>query len=210
MNAIYQKIKQKFLPKVLTLKFRLMLLITVVLLIVVGGPLYFLVYQLDKNYQEFSVDMIETTSQAVYQSVYEGFMQNDWESIQRNLELLSLEPNIEHLRIYRPSGEILYSSNPNEVNKNIFKLGDPVFQNPSDTAEQEAFKRVGNAYSHQHLIYVQKECLPCHANQGSIIGIMDVKVELSQSEYIYSSIKQLTIISAILIVVFLWIILNLL
>jgi signal transduction histidine kinase len=201
--------KQRLFAKFSTLKFRMMLLITLVLLIVVGGPLYFLVYQLDKNYHEFSINMIETTSQAVYQSVFEGFLQNDRESIQRNLELLTVEPNIQSLRIFRPDGKIIYSSNPVEVNKSIYELTDDILINPrTGSGEQETFVKEGNLYSHHHPIYLQKECLPCHADRESPIAIMDVHVGLSQSEYIYSSSKRLTIISAILIVVILWIILN--
>jgi signal transduction histidine kinase len=205
----FLQIKQRLLAKFSTLKFRLMLLITLVLLIVVGGPLYFLVYQLDKNYHEFSINMIETTSQAVYQSVFEGFLQNDRESIQRNLELLSVEPNIQSVRIFKPGGKILFSSDPSEVNKSLYELSNNVIILPrAGTGEQETFVKEGNVYSHHHPIYIQKECLPCHANQEPLIAIMDVHVGLSQSEYIYSSSKRLTIISAILIVVILWIILN--
>ena len=195
--------------RIFTLKFRLMLLITVVLLIVVGGPLYFLVYQLDRNYREFSVNMIETTSQAAYQTLFDGFLQNDREAIQRNLELMSLEPTIRLIRIFRPSGQIVYSSRREEIEKNMRELSGDVFSKSRlSSHQQESFVKEGDTYSHYHPIYVQKECVPCHTNRDSIIAIMDVQVGLSQSEHIYLSSKRLTIISAILIVAILWIILN--
>lgn len=208
MNGFWQKILHRLPSGILTLKFRLMALITVVLLVVVGGPLFLLVYQLDKNYREFSINMIETTSQAVYQSIFEGFLQNDRETIQRNLELLALEPNIQLIRIFKPSGEILYSTRREELHQNMSSLKEEVYIQPFANGEQETFVKRGFTYSHHHPIYVQKECLPCHQGREGIIAVMDVHVGLSQSEQVYLSSKRLTILSAILIVLILWFILN--
>jgi two-component system NtrC family sensor kinase len=195
-------------PKFRTLKFRLMMLITITLLLVVGVPLAFLINQLDENYRVFSTNMIETTSQLVYQSIYEGMMVNNPELIQRGLETMSKEPNIKLLRIYTPAGEILFSSRKAEINSNIFNQHDEVFLAPNSRKAQETFIRVDNTYGHLHPIYVQEECLPCHQNKGSVIAVMDVQVGLTQQENLYASAKQLTIFSALVIVVILWIILN--
>lgn len=206
MNFELNKIFSNFSKALFTLKFRLMALITLVLLLVVGGPLLFLIDQLDKSYQEFSINLIETTSQVVYQSIYDGMIANDNDAIQKNINLISLEPGIKLVRIIRPTGEILFSSNHNEVNKNIFAKKDSMLEQ-FDTP-QETFKKVGNIYSHLHPIYIQEECLPCHQNKGSVIALMNVQVGFTQSEQIYSSTKQLTIFSAVIIVVILWILLN--
>lgn len=191
-----------------TLKFRLMLLISITLLLVVGVPLGFLIHQLDENYRTFSTNMMETTSQLVYQSIYEGMMRNNAEMIQRGLETMSKEPNVQLLRIYRPSGEILFSSRKAEINSNIFDHSDEIFLDPNSRKSQETFVRMDNVYAHLHPIYVQEECLACHQNKGSLIAVMDVQVGLTQQENLYASAKQLTIIGAIVIVIILWIILN--
>ena len=102
-----------------SLKFRLMLLISLILIIVVGLPVWFFVYQLDRNYEEFTVNMIETTSQVVYQFIYDGMMKNDSAAIQKNIELLALDPNINLVRLYRPDGTILHSSQQQEIRTNI-------------------------------------------------------------------------------------------
>ena len=210
MRAVFQTILAKLSPRFFTLKFRLKVLITFILIAVVGGPLFFLVYQLEKNRQEFTINMIETTTHAVYQSVFEEMLRNDDEGIQRNLELLTLRPNIELLRIYKPSGEVIHSTRPAEIGKNIFGLKDRVYFQRLPSGEQEAFVKVGNIYSHHHPIYVQKECQPCHTDLGAKIAFLDVQVGLSDAEQVYASVKQLTVISAVLIVAILWLVLNLL
>jgi C4-dicarboxylate-specific signal transduction histidine kinase len=185
-----------------------MLLISLILLAVIVGPLYFLIKQLDKNYDEYSINMVEITSNLVYQSVYDGMLLNDEEMIQRNLELFSLEPSVSNLRIFNRSGKILYSSKKSEIDKNILDFNRNIKPGYLNGEEQETFYKSKQTYYHLHPIYVQQECTPCHTNQGELIAVMDVQLGLSQSEKFYSSAKNLTIVSAIFIVILLWIILN--
>jgi signal transduction histidine kinase len=184
-----------------------MALITSALIIVVGIPVGHFVMFMDRSYREFSTNMIETTTQIVYQYIYDGMMKNDSLTIQKNLELLAMEPNIELIRIYRPKGKILYSSKLEELRENIFDLEDEVYIE-SSTEALETFIKVGNMYSHHHPIFVQKECTPCHVNQGEVIGIMDVHAGFTDSEYLFASAKKITIFGAIAIIIILWLITN--
>lgn len=193
-----------------SLKFRLMALITLILLIVVGFPLGFFVYQLDKNYNEFSINMIETTSQVVYQFIYDAMMKNDSTAIQKNIKILALDPSIKLVRLLRPSGKILYSSQTEEVNRNISEFSNGFVSSINDKRVIESFQKIDNIYSHHHPVYVQKECTPCHNNQGSLIAILDVQAGFTSSEHIYSTSKNLAIFGGLFIIVILWILLNLL
>lgn len=199
----------KHIPsKFLTLKFRLMALITISLLIVVGGPLFFLVHQLDKNYDEYTRNLIETTSNLAYQSIYTGMLTNDKKSIQTYLEVLSLEPSIRSLRIVDTLGTIDYSTNKKEVGKTIAEFEHPLQFSPIIQEEQELFYKGKDSYYHLHPIYIEKECLKCHQNTNKAIAFMDVEIWMLQSTELYSSIRELTIFSMILIVIILWIVLN--
>lgn len=207
MSSFFQQLVNNLSKRVQTLKFRLMALITIVLLIVVGTPLLFLIRQLDNNYREFTVNLVETTSQVVYQSIFHGMLENNNDAIQNSIDIISMEPNIRLVRIIRPTGEILFSSEKSEISQNIQAQADRDIYDLS-LASQETFRKIGAIYSHLHPIYVQEECTPCHKNQGSVIAVMNVQMGLMQSEQIYASAKQLTIFSAVVIVVILWIILN--
>ncbi len=200
---------RRFIPKIFfTLKFRLMLLITLALLIVVGAPLIYLSTQFDRSFENFSVEMIETASNAVYQSIFDGFMENDPEHIQENLQILATDPGIELIRIYALNGKIIFSSRPEEINHNIFeiRLADSVRIIP--TPDQGLFIKYGDHYSHQHPIYVHQECAPCHTNVGEIIGTIDVQIELAATRYLMERSKKLTIASAVVIIFLLWVVLN--
>lgn len=204
-----QKFINRYLPGVYTLKFRIGIFATISLLLIVGGPLWFLVKQLDRNYEEFSSNMIETTTNAVYQSIFDDLVINNPSGIQKIIENYALQPNIERLRIYRPDGEILFSSHRDEIRKNIFNIKDHSTEGEQLFAQKsEAFVKYGNIYAHQHPLYIQKECLPCHTNQGKTIAFMDVQVGLSDSEFLYASTKHWLIASAIFMVLLLWLVFN--
>lgn len=193
-----------------TLKFRLMVLITVVLIVVVGIPVGFFVYQLDRSYTDFSVNMIETTSQMVYQFLYDGMMKNDTLMIQKNLNLMGMEPNIQLIRIYAPNGRILYSTRPQELRKNISQISpDFAFINEPGK-EMEAFIQKGDIFSHHHPIYFQPECGACHTNVGKLAAVLDIHTGFTQSHFLYATSKRLVIFGGILIILILWILLNLL
>lgn len=196
------------IPKFRSLKFRLMFLISIALLLVVGIPVFFFVQQLDENYQEFSTNMIETTSQVVYQFIYDGMIKNDSTIIQKNVELLALDPSISLVRLYRPDGHIIYSSNRSEIEQNVKKL-DRFYFSVEETGEKELFFRHDEGYSHHHLVRVEQECTPCHTNPGKLIAILDVHARFTSSEQIYSTSKNLAIFGGLVIVVILWIFLNL-
>ncbi|UCF64316.1 MAG: HAMP domain-containing protein, partial [bacterium] len=193
-----------------SLKFRLMVLISLMLLIVVGLPVGFFVYQLDKNYEEFSINLIEMASQVVYQFVYDGMMNNDSLEIQQNLQLLSKDPSIELVRIYRPNGLVLYSSKEEEIRKDIRNLVNNTLFFSRGSGEVETFVKLDNLYSHHHPIYVSEECASCHTNPGSLIAILEVHAGFTSSEQIYDTSKNLAIFGGLIIIVILWLLLNLL
>ena len=186
--------------KTQSLKFRIKFYLMILLLLVVIFPLALLIYQLDKNHDEFSTNLVETTTHAVYQSIFDALMNNNPEQIQQALENYRYKTNIEGLRIYRPNGDIIFSSNPSEVGNNFLKMdtaAEHIHSLPGGA--RESFVRSGNTLSHQHPVYIQKECAPCHTNFGEMIAIMDVQVGLAESETMYSSTRRLLVASAGLI-----------
>lgn len=202
--------RHRFSPPAFTLKLRLKIVVTIVLLLVVGGPLFYLLHVLDRSHEEFSANMIETTTNAVYQSIFDALLVNDTTGIQQNIEQIALQPTIKLLRIYRPDGEILYSNLPGEIRSDIHEIEHNPVPEPEPGQSMEMFSREEEHWAHQHPIYIQKECLGCHQPQETPIAMMDVHVALAESEYLYATVKRLTIISAVLIIGILWAVLNLL
>ena len=191
-----------------SLKFRLMGIITVLLLIVVGLPLALFVDRLDKNYGEFSTTMLDVTTMFAYQQIYAGLMENDSLQIQQNLDLLARDPRIHLMRIHQPEGRILYSTNPGEINRNINQLNED--EHTRRIHRADTYAQTGNTYSYQYPIYVVSACTNCHEQEGATIGYMDVSANFMGSTQLYSYAKSLSVTGGILIIVVLWLAINLL
>lgn len=192
-----------------TLKFRLMALITTLLLVVVGLPVALFVHHLDRNYNTFSTTMLDITTLFVYQHIYDGLMANDSLVIQQNLELLAGDPRIRRVRIHEPQGRIRYSSAPDEINRFVTELADGgtlVAGAPSAIT----YVREGNTYASRHPIYVEDACTACHEQPGATVGYVDVVASFTDSAQIYSYAKHLSVSGGILIILVLWLAINLL
>ncbi|MCB0281391.1 MAG: HAMP domain-containing histidine kinase [Calditrichae bacterium] len=192
-----------------SLKSRLQILITIMLVAVIGGPLHFLVNQLDKIQREFVSNMMETTSQAVYQTAVQSFMDNDTVALQRTFEIFGHYPDIDRIRIYSTDGKIRYSSNSEEVKTNDNgDIENPFHKVGENNQVIESFALSQNRFVHNHLILSQKECVSCHSNNSELLGVMQISMEVSESAQSYYIIKKWLIISAIFMVIILWLILN--
>ena len=180
----------------------MMATISIVFILIMGSSVVLYIHKLDKSYEEFSKSTIETTTHIVSQFIFDGMMQNDKEVIQRHLELLGMEPAIKLVRIFKASGEILFSSKVEELNQNINNFSEPEVQQN----EMTRFGKIGNYYSHLEPIYIQEKCTKCHIDQmGEVIAFMNVQAGFTESEQIYSSAKYYAIWGAAIVIIILWI-----
>ncbi len=199
--------KKQMISRISSIKFRVQLFVTLLLLVVVVLPLGYLVYTMDKNYREVSTNLVETTTHAVYQSIFDELMNHQPEQIQRVIESYRDKPNIEVLRIFRPNGDILFSTNRAEVGQSLKDIDRT--SNSANKVFSEEFDQYEDLLRHYHPIYIQKECTPCHANLGQMVALIGVDVNMAESQKLFLTIRKMIIISAILIFVILWIGINL-
>jgi signal transduction histidine kinase len=135
-------------------------------------------------------------------------MISDPSTINDRLTELELETPIQHVRIYRPDGTIVFSSTEIERGLNVFSMtGETsIF---GDEATINSFTKNGDVYSHHHPLYVRDDCASCHENRGELIGILDVHARTPQSEQIYTYAKNLSVTGGVLIIVILILVTNL-
>ncbi len=187
-----------------SLKTRIQILISVLLVVLVGMPLFYLVHELDKVQEQASINLVEHTSQSVYRSLVEAFMSNSPAEVQTQVMKMGRNPDVDGIRIFRTNGDIVYSTNVNEKNKNLLEI-----ENDIDGLELiEAFKKVDGVLIHDHLILAQKECKSCHISDEELLAIMQVKVHLPEAAQIIPTIKNWLIFGTLFIVFLLWMSLN--
>lgn len=186
----------------LSLKARIQILITVLLISVVGAPLYYLVLQMDRIQNELITNMMETTSQTFYQVAVESFMANDSTGMKRTFEVFSQYPGIDRVRIYNPAGEIRYSSNPAEITQ----LEQTMLVEDKNFLESYTYD--ANTVTHNHLILAQQECYSCHQKDQELLGVMQLTMRVDDSGEIYADVKTWLVLSGVFIVALLWLLLN--
>ncbi|RMI03662.1 MAG: HAMP domain-containing protein [Calditrichaeota bacterium] len=195
------------LSRLQSLRFRLMALITILLLLVVGTPVYILVHIVDENFRTSYENALETTTQAIYQALFNDLMRHDTVAIRETLEEFALRPEIYLVQLYRPSGEVLFSPPPKRSRSPVVETV-ALRRAPPVSSGEELFVRLGDRYVHHHPIFLQQECLSCHRPQSHPIAFMDVQLLLGPSARFYGFIKKFSVFSALFTVGMLWILLN--
>ncbi len=192
-----------------SLKFRLMALISVVLVLVVGLPVALFVLRIERDYDESVTTMMETTTVFVYESLIPHLIKSEKEGLQPSIEVLGRDPRIDRLRVLNRSGDIVSSSRPTEVGLNVFQMADSAFFR-RDRGALEAFSKVGNVHVHHHPLYVEDRCQSCHGTNRDPIGTLDVYASFMDREATTHFVKYFSIAGGLLIIMILWTTTNLL
>src|SRR5690606_25330140 len=136
----------------------------------------------------------EVTTGFVYRHLADALVADDSVGVQRSLEQLAGDPRIRLLRIYDPSGTIVYSSRPQEVRQNVYRMPDYERAHYAGADHDvPSFTKVGNTYSHRHPLLAEPACAGCHGPVGTPVGTLDVVASFTDSEQLYTYAKQLSV-----------------
>ena len=147
----------------------------------------------------FLGDIIEST---IDNDMKEGNTQN----VQMILENIGKNKEILNLRIFSPDGTILKSTNTAELGT---KSQDYLNSALSISSQKPAIidKTTINYFKN---IQNREECYRCHSSKQMVIGIIQIKLDISRSFLAILSVKRLFIFSSILVVLLVSIILSIL
>ncbi|MBI5849151.1 MAG: HD domain-containing protein [Nitrospirae bacterium] len=128
------------------------------------------------------------------------------QEVQKILENIGKNKEIVHVRILSPAGTILKSTNMSEIgakSPDYMKIATheihqkPVVQNNSTISY---FRNIAN----------RQECFACHDSREMIIGVIQVKLDVSRNFSTMLSIKRMLVFSNIIIVIVISVVLSLL
>ena len=167
---MFKTIKSKFI----FFSIFLILLTTVI-------PMYFLVKQARKNFEDRSIVMLSTTLDIVRYSLKYAMMTGHPEDLQNVINAISLKKGIHHIRIYDKNGIIRYASIPEEINKNISKVAPP-HNNYTHLGTKIISLKSGNKiYSTTEKLNNEKLCQSCHTEKNTI-AYLDIDTYLTSAE----------------------------
>ena len=164
-----------------TVRGKFILFSTLFITLSVGIPLFFLVNQIDKNFEQRSKVMLMTTLDMLHYGLYHVMTIGEHKDVQGIVDGISLNTSIKNLRLYDHSGKILYSSNQKEIGTNINTI-DPKHAYFEESEEWKIkFLKKEGSFSASEPLLNKELCQNCHGDK-KVIAFIDVDANLTKAE----------------------------
>ena len=144
-------------------------------------PMYYLIKQARRNFEDRSIVMLNTTLDVVRYSLKYAMMTGHPKDLQNVIHEISLKEGIHHIRIYNKEGIIRFASITSEINKKISVI------EPYHTDYEQAGTKIislesgTTIYSTTEPLKNDKLCQSCHDEKG-IIAYLDIDTNLTSAE----------------------------
>ena len=166
-----------------TIKSKLIFFLIVFIVISTGIPIYILIQQFRENFNQRSVVMLDTTLEMLRYGLRISMLNQD-KNVQAVVDSISSSEIVDHIRIFNSEGKVLYSSNHNEINKNLALIA-PQHVNTKNI-QQKNIRLVTELglYSVTEPILNGKECQSCHQS-GETIAYLDIDTDFTKAETVF-------------------------
>jgi signal transduction histidine kinase len=148
--------------------------------------------------------MLDTTLDIMRVGIRNSMMMGDRKNIQELLVNIATTKSIHQIRIFNAAGRILYSSERNELDKNIKDVSLGHINIPPVNGNK-IIKLVNkeSIYLNTEPIYNEPNCVSCHDRNKKIIAYLDVGADLTQAEEVFYTTSGNMIFLAIVVIVLL-------
>jgi len=169
-----------------TIKSKFIIFSLILIILSIGIPVGFLLEQVNRNFHERSVIMIEAAIDLMINGLNESMMKGDKKSIQKIVEQISDKASIDHIRIFNENGIIKYSNHSFEIGNeiNVIDSGHIEKEIPNIIDRQVYLDKISNAYKAIQPILVEERCQSCH-KENAIISYLDVDTDFTKAEIKY-------------------------
>ncbi len=187
---MFKTIKNKFIFSTLVL-----------ILASVGIPSFFLFQQFKANFDQRSTLMIKTTIDVVMRGMYDAMTTEEHKDVQDIIKDISLNPGVDHIRVFNEKGKILYSSDESNIGKSMYEVGAHHMDDLNlDGNNISRFVNRG-IYSVTESINNKPQCQQCHGEE-EILAYLDIDTNLTQAEnYFYTGSVHIIFLAMVIIVI---------
>ena len=185
-----------------TIKSKFVTVTVLFILLSVGIPTTFLIYQFRENFKERSYIMVDTTIDVILNCINHSMLREE-KKIQQIVEQYSENEYIKHIRIFDKNGIITYSNDSADINKSV-QAASPNHLLPADITSREInILHEDNVYFAIQPILNLPDCQRCHT-EDNVIAYLDIDTNLSIAEirFYTGSAHMIYLAIAIIIVLF--------
>lgn len=185
-----------------TIRARFVVSAVVFILVSVGIPTYILLNQFKENFNQRSVMMLESTVDILRYGLHTAMMQGDQKNIKQVLKNINETNGVKHIRIFNESGVIRFSSESNEIGKDLIKIEPGHIILKDINKKSIRLIKPEGVYTITEPILNSQECQGCHIEPGAI-DYLDVDTDLTTAEVVFYTGSKHMIFMAIAVVLIL-------
>ncbi len=186
-----------------TIKGKFIFFSIIMIILSVGIPNYFLIQQFQTNFRERSEIYLDSVVDMILFNLKNSMKERCSKQILQLIDNMKLNENVNHIRIFNSDGKVLYSSEHNDINKNIRNIA-PNHIDSSFTQIKERRISLTDDYSTFTAFQSIKndhECQSCHEENKAVIAYMDVDTHLTSAEKkFYTGVQHFVYLGFVLII----------
>jgi len=189
VQVMFKSIKSKFI--FLTILF---------IVLSIGIPTFYLIWQFRANFAERSEILVNTTTGVIQNCIRQSMLEQD-KHVQQIVDRFGKYGNIEAIRIVGSDGIIKFSSDRSEIQKQINSI--PHHKSDHLLGNERTIENFfgSHIYSVTEPIRNTKTCQKCHSNKN-IIAYLDIDSRFTDAELrFYTGSKHFIYLSIVLVVV---------
>lgn len=127
-------------------------------------------------------DKVRAITEAIDRGIYVAMREGRSQDVQRILEEMGRDPDIEKIIIFDAQGKILRASRPEMIGRVLDRDRLSRYLDQSDLTAAEVRENGGLIHAMVKKIRNRPECTPCHGTQATVNGILHVDMSFRQTE----------------------------
>ncbi len=127
-------------------------------------------------------DKVRAISEAIERGIHVAMREGRSQDVQRILEEMGRDPDIEKIIIFDTGGRILRASRPDLVGRSLDRDRVSRYLDQPEFAVAAVYENGRHVHSVVKKIRNRPECFPCHSKESAINGILHVDMSFQQTQ----------------------------
>ncbi|NOZ56451.1 MAG: HAMP domain-containing protein, partial [Calditrichaeota bacterium] len=196
-----------------SLSFRVFLLIILITFSVLAAYIYYLHVEEQRIFMTYVTSSAQRFSNVIKKATRHGMLLNRREDVFEIIQNIGQQPGVEGIRVFNKQGEIVYSTDPNEVGRRVDMKAESCVDchrgpEPIKNATMDEQPRIFRAPDGRRILGMassirnEPACYnaACHAHspKQKLLGVLDVRMDLSKMDAIQSAHTRQAILAGLI------------
>jgi signal transduction histidine kinase len=164
-----------------TLRGKLAALVTLILVLCVGGSYFYIIEAQSNQFVETTKDQAAVLTHAIVKSIQHDMRGSCAQDVQGIFERIGIVPDIESLRIFDENGKVTKSADKKEVGLTIEDIGLEIFKAGVPSMPYRGGHGY-NAFCMVETIRNDSACRACHVTETDVLSIFELCLSMKKTD----------------------------